>query len=273
LVVIGNESRRELVAEGSRSVVFAVGSSSVIKVPLPGTPSTWMAAEAVYSKAVGAVGAPAPAMLGCEQVDGATAIRFSRVDGSSLWDVAQDQPRNALEFGAELAAVHLQLRSLPVPILLPELHSRIVAKLHRAQSVLLDELPDLLRLAELLSQSATHTVMCHGDLHPKNVLISADGPVLVDWFDASRGPWIADVARTVLLLEMGVGEGSPRPLWLDDFQQGYLAAVNAAVSIDPLEMRRWRVVCAAARLAEGVLVDASLELVRRELDLLKTAEV
>jgi Ser/Thr protein kinase RdoA (MazF antagonist) len=182
-----------------------------------------------------------------------------------LWDLAEEHPQNARQYGLALGAVHLQLRSLPVPVVLPELRSRLVAKLHLAGSAILEELPDLIRLTEMLFGSASATVMCHGDLHPKNVLMSANGPVLVDWFDASRGPWLADVARTTLLLESGAGKDGPRPLWLNDLQEGYVATVGEAVAIDPTELHRWRVVCAAARLAEGLQVDATLELIRREL--------
>ncbi|MBG0813128.1 phosphotransferase [Planomonospora sp. ID82291] len=42
--------------------------------------------------------------------------------------------------------------------------------------------------------------LLHRDLHPANVLLSADGPRVVDWADAARGAADADVACTWLLL-------------------------------------------------------------------------
>ncbi|GAA3444580.1 hypothetical protein GCM10018955_40180 [Planomonospora venezuelensis] len=42
--------------------------------------------------------------------------------------------------------------------------------------------------------------LLHRDLHPANVILTADGPRVVDWADAARGAAGADVACTWLLL-------------------------------------------------------------------------
>ncbi len=42
--------------------------------------------------------------------------------------------------------------------------------------------------------------LLHGDLHPGNVILSPDGPVLVDWTNNDVGPRSLDVAMTWLLL-------------------------------------------------------------------------
>ena len=39
-------------------------------------------------------------------------------------------------------------------------------------------------------------VLLHGDLHPHNVILTAGGPMIIDWEGASRGPAMADVAMT-----------------------------------------------------------------------------
>jgi aminoglycoside phosphotransferase (APT) family kinase protein len=42
--------------------------------------------------------------------------------------------------------------------------------------------------------------LIHLDLHPLNVLLSADGPVVIDWANAARGDGLTDVAFTYVLL-------------------------------------------------------------------------
>jgi thiamine kinase-like enzyme len=37
-------------------------------------------------------------------------------------------------------------------------------------------------------------VLLHRDLHPQNVILTADGPRIIDWEGAARGPAVADVA-------------------------------------------------------------------------------
>ena len=40
----------------------------------------------------------------------------------------------------------------------------------------------------------------HFDLHPLNVLMSPQGPVIIDWTNACRGPAAADVAQTWIIM-------------------------------------------------------------------------
>jgi aminoglycoside phosphotransferase (APT) family kinase protein len=42
--------------------------------------------------------------------------------------------------------------------------------------------------------------LLHLDLHPENVILSEEGPVVIDWNNAARGPGEADVAMTWLIL-------------------------------------------------------------------------
>jgi aminoglycoside phosphotransferase (APT) family kinase protein len=50
----------------------------------------------------------------------------------------------------------------------------------------------------------------HLDLHPINVLLSADGPVVIDWTNASAGTPGSDVAMTWLVSSCGQ---IPGPRW------------------------------------------------------------
>ena len=49
--------------------------------------------------------------------------------------------------------------------------------------------------------------LVHFDLHPDNVLIGPDGPVLIDWTNAHGGDPEADVALTWLIAETSAGLG------------------------------------------------------------------
>lgn len=47
--------------------------------------------------------------------------------------------------------------------------------------------------------------LVHFDLHPDNVLMSASGPVVIDWTNARGGDGAQDVAMTWLILETSAG--------------------------------------------------------------------
>jgi hypothetical protein len=48
--------------------------------------------------------------------------------------------------------------------------------------------------------------LCHGDLHPLNILGDVDKPMIVDWPDACRGDPAADVCCSYVLLTLHASE-------------------------------------------------------------------
>jgi aminoglycoside phosphotransferase (APT) family kinase protein len=93
----------------------------------------------------------------------ATGIRMDRVDGPTMATTLSQQPSQAVRFG----------------VLLADLHRRLDAT-----------------GAARPGQAA----LVHGDLHPGNVLMSAAGPVIIDWTNHRIGPRSLDVALTWLVL-------------------------------------------------------------------------
>ena len=62
----------------------------------------------------------------------------------------------------------------------------------------------------------TSRVVCHGDVHPDNVVMTADGPVLLDWDLLCRGPAAWDHAMLLRITRWGWPAQ-----WYDDFAAGY----------------------------------------------------
>ena len=255
----------DVVARGSRSVVHAYGSGAVIKVPKPATPASWIRAEAEYVEAVRAVGAPAPALLGMEEIFGRPASVWEHVEGPSLWQQVVDRPDRSAAIGRALADVQLALFELVTPVTLPDQRDRLSSKI-RWSAANVDA--SLAAALDLLPGRAGTPRLCHGDLHPSNVIVSRDGPVLVDWFDACRGDRVADVARSSLTL-LSHGATTPShlpgsdPHTLAVLTQAYLSRLQASLDIPPSLLSRWQAVNAAARLAEGMSREPLLEVWRR----------
>ena len=51
-------------------------------------------------------------------------------------------------------------------------------------------------------------VLVHRDLHPMNVILTAAGPVIIDWEGAARGPAMYDVAWTWVILASSEVQGA-----------------------------------------------------------------
>jgi aminoglycoside phosphotransferase (APT) family kinase protein len=244
----------EVVAHGSRSFVHAYGRGAVVKVPKPATPGSWIEAEARYVEAARAVGAPAPALLGMERIHGRPASVWERVDGPSMWQQVVDRPARSAEFGRRLAEVQLALFELVPPVTLPDQRDRLISKIRWSAANADASFAAALSLMPVRTDTPR---LCHGDLHPSNVIMSDRGLVIVDWFDASRGDRVADVARSSLTL-LGDEGATPSHLPGADWQtlrvltQAYLGRLEESLDISPELLSRWQAVNAVARLAEGL---------------------
>jgi aminoglycoside phosphotransferase (APT) family kinase protein len=254
----------DVVARGSRSSVRAFGRGAVIKVPDPSTPTEWILFEARYTEAVRAAGAPVPRLLGVEEISGRAASVWEHVEGPSMWQQVVDRPARSAELGALLADVQLALFELVPPVTLPSQRDRLASKIRRSAASVDGSLA---RALDLIPARAGAPRICHGDMHPSNVILGRDGPMIVDWFDVSRGDPVADVARSTLLL--GDGAHTPAhlpgadPRMLRVLTGAYLARLGERLDIDPELLERWRAVNAVARLAEGLSRGPLLEVWNR----------
>jgi aminoglycoside phosphotransferase (APT) family kinase protein len=251
----------DVVARGSRSSVHSYGRGAVVKVPAQSTPEDWIGFEASYADAARAVGAPAPRLLGIEQIAGRAASVWEHVEAPSMWQHVVDRPDRGVELGRLLADIQHALFELVPPVTLPRQRDRLVSKIRWA-AVTVDA--SLERALELLPPQASTPRLCHGDLHPSNVLLGRDGPIIVDWFDASRGDPIADVARSSVTL-LSDGANPPRHLPGSDsatlgvLTDAYLARLREHFEIDHDLLACWQAVNAVARMAGGVPRRALLE--------------
>ena len=52
-----------------------------------------------------------------------------------------------------------------------------------------------LRVLDLLHTLPDGNTLCHFDFHPDQVILTNDGPVVIDWMTARRGNSLSDVAE------------------------------------------------------------------------------
>lgn len=75
-------------------------------------------------------------------------------------------------------------------------HSRVLADLHRQ----LEATPAPPWVRPGPNTVPTGASLVHLDLHPMNVILSAEGPVVIDWTNAGAGPSGFDAALTYVLM-------------------------------------------------------------------------
>jgi aminoglycoside phosphotransferase (APT) family kinase protein len=61
-------------------------------------------------------------------------------------------------------------------------------------------LADLLQQLHRIPEPDGPAAVLHLDLHPDNVIMTAAGPVVIDWRNATTGPGLLDVAMTTVII-------------------------------------------------------------------------
>jgi len=230
--------------------------TAVVKVLHPDIPRHWASLEAEITGLVHEAGFPVPAVEEVVVVDGRPGVVFERVDGMSMWEHMLISGSDLQRLTRALVDLQCDLHSLSAPAGLPDLRTRLRVNVSRADPLSEEDREAAVHLIDGLPAG---TALCHGDMHPRNILMSSHGMVLIDWFDASAGDPVADIARSSLLMRpQQIGEldmhhldgASTEVLRL--LHSEYMSQILSRRSIDEHDLVSWEAAVAAARLAEPV---------------------
>jgi aminoglycoside phosphotransferase (APT) family kinase protein len=255
-MVARQPARGELIARGNTSDVWRWSDATVVKVLRPEMPRHWARLEADITSAVHAAGLPVPATDGVVEVEGRPAVVMERVDGASMWTEMKASASAVPGLVEQL--VDLQVEVLAAGRLdgVPDLVARLTGKIAEA-----DQLPAAEReeARSLLGSLPAGEALCHGDMHPANLLRSPRGWVIVDWFDAAVGHPTADLARSSLLMPPASAVGSANrhldgatAQLLEHLHEAYLGSLVRRGLFDAGSFAAWEAVLAVARMSEPV---------------------
>ncbi len=258
-------------AEGREAEVFLLPDGTVLKLLRDPGAELRTRAEAEACRALRDAGQAAPRIHRLVTLDGRPGLVMDHIEGGTLLAALERRPQTVLTAARAMAQTHAALHRCSAPPALPELNARL-----RQQILQADPLSDALRepVLDLLDGLPGGDRICHGDLHLDNLLGNWSEPVAIDWGDAARGAATADVARTVLLHQVGTLPSGTSRFFRGLTRAGrgllcarYLAAYRRERPVDDGELERWRLVRAAARLQEPVADEhaACLDLVERGL--------
>jgi Ser/Thr protein kinase RdoA (MazF antagonist) len=246
-------------ARGRTANVYAWETGYVLKLFHDGVDRASVESEAHIARAVHASGLPVPAVGDIIRINGHAGLIYERVEGPSMLDLLQRKPWRIFAYARRLAHLQVQTHTAQVQADLPIQREKLESKIRWAAA--LPAHAQTVALAALASMPEG-AQLCHGDLHPANILMTAQGDVIIDWMDASRGNPLADVARTTIII---LGEAQshqlPHPLMrmlARVFHQAYLRAyvrLRSQERSDAMlweEYSYWLPIVASARLSENI---------------------
>ena len=192
-----------LLASGRDSEIFDYGPGLVLR---RSRSRRSMEKEATTMRYVTERGYPAPRVEELS-ADGSELV-MERIVGPTMLEDLQKRPWTYRRHAATLASLHRRLHELPAPTWLDAF-------------------------------AGGGGCLVHLDLHPLNVILAPDGPVLIDWTNAARGSAATDVAVTWLLMAAAeipgprwrtVPDGIMRRLFVSSFLRHFdRASIRAAL--------------------------------------------
>ena len=189
-----------LIGAGRTADVYAWGDDRILKLYQDHMPAAPIEREFAITRAAREAGVPVPATEELVEVDGRLGIVFERIRGVSMLKIIEAQPWRFIPTSRLLAELHAKMHAGILP---PGIYSQR-QQIERGLELAI-ELPDVEKetIRSILSRLPEGEVVCHGDFHPDNVLLTDHGPVIIDWMTGTRGHPLADVARTALLFQTG----------------------------------------------------------------------
>jgi len=237
-------------ASGAAAEVFAWKDGQVLKLFREREP-IGHELEMAATRAASAVGLPVPAVIdGLIEVDDREGIVYERVDGPTMIQYLEDHPGSAIECADRMANLHVEIhqREAPDSLELPQNRFRLALAISQADGLSPGIRNAVLGVLDLLPSD---TVLCHGDFHPNNIMMSAGGPVAIDWSNGGRGNPLADFARSWLLSRLWPGLyeiefGKAEPAYWNAFWQHYSSRYREIRPCPESELVNWQMVTTAA---------------------------
>jgi aminoglycoside phosphotransferase (APT) family kinase protein len=202
----------EKIGGGAYSDAYAWAPGQVVKLFKPGLPRGMAWFEARMIRAVRAAGVPVAEVFGEVTLDGRFGIVLQRLDGPTLWQLTRSGAVTFEQAGAIVAALAISVHKTKPSSKVLSMREYMESQLRLDDGKIPKHIAtDVLALIDRLPPGDG---LCHCDLSPGNVIMTAEGPRLVDWISAMRAPAAVDLGfMHVILSELGpeVADNPERP--------------------------------------------------------------
>jgi uncharacterized protein (TIGR02172 family) len=240
------------IAQGRTAEIYLWDEHYVLKLFRDWVPPDWVDYEARIARTVYEAGVPSPAAGPIVEVNGRRGLVYERIEGISMLQELNIHPWRIAQLAHLLAELQVQINRQSIPGL-PTYKERLERDIREAP------LSEGLR-QKALSMLATlpdGKYLCHGDFHPGNVLLTKRGPVVIDWMNACIGVPEADVARTLLLCNIGTKAVANQISQIARLAVRFYFRMyqNHYLFLSPYTQKQvesWLFVIAAARLSEDI---------------------
>ena len=209
------------IAAGRTAEIYPYADGKVLKLFFPTIPQAWIDKEIEIGRYIQEAQLPVPRVYERTEKNNRIGIIYERIEGPSLLNELATKPWNVVRYGRLLAKLHTQIHEVQAPADLETQREWATGGISVSEKIVEDLKTRILQLLEGLPDG---NILCHGDFHPGNIIITPSGPVIIDWMTVSKGVPSGDVARTLTILEAAKApEGTPVRWLLEWIRKLFLA--------------------------------------------------
>lgn len=249
-------SKLKLLARGGQAEIYEIDSEKILRVLLNKEYAEQMKAEFSIMKELKDIGKNVPETYEYLMINGRPAIVMQRIPGISMSEKIGKNPFNLYKHADLLAQLHLDLLDSEKEEGLVSVKERASLLIPMTEMLNTEQKNFALKVLEELEEG---NELCHGDFHPGNILISNSKYYIIDWFSATSGPKISDIAHTYLLLRntprlpgsSRIKFYTMRP-FIKALGSRYLKTCYQLFPFDRSEFSHWLIVRAAERVFYGM---------------------
>lgn len=238
----------ELLGIGNTARVYRWGKTEVIKLFYD---QNYAVMEAKNAELINSLMLRAPKYGGLVDYEGKKGLIYERIDGPTmLWNIEPSE--ESMFYNARLMA-NLQYEIHQVKNkLLPNLKPEITHKINHSQEI---SNHDKQTITDILASLPDGNSICHYDFHPDNIIMSPNGPIIIDWLNLLVGNPEADVTRTSMMIQ---SDSLPpnAPGWLmhrdsrELFNKEYVSEYIRLTGMNDEFLEEWMIPTLAVRIDE-----------------------
>lgn len=245
----------QLVGRGRTADVCAWEDGQVLKLFHPRFSEEPVRREALATRLAHEAGLAVPAVGGLVRVADRLGVIYERISGGTMLGAMRGNLPRVAPLSRQMGALHAAMHGVKGGGLML-LSDYVEWNIAHAPGITEDLRAALLARLDTMPPG---DALCHGDLHPDNIVMTARGPVIIDWMTAVCGNPLADIARSLLMIrsgapleQMGRLETAAINLARLVMFRNYMRAYRQVRAAPEAELAAWRPIMAAARLTEGV---------------------
>lgn len=257
--------KKILIGQGRTAEIFLNDNNKIVKLFRQEISQNVVNLEYEINNHIERSGIPVPQTFQLIKINDRFGIVYEYIDGYSMLTKILIKPWTIISEAKRLTDLHLKIHSFTSDEL-PSQREKLIMDISKAD-LLTDNKKEI--IIKYLKGLKDDKKICHGDLHPDNILIANNKPIIIDWLTSSRGNPEADVVRTSLLIKKGSappGTSKYMKLFIgiirNVFYSVYIKRYIRKSRITKFELEKWKLPVAAARLSEELPVEERKRLIK-----------